>query len=119
VIKNISKFWSKNRVYFDSQKTKIITHQEIIEAQFMVNDTYYLLILSQDCIYEQTNDILLIDLKYNVIAKEFVGLMYSTFIYDGYETIDNANILLRFNGNISLLLTIDLENKKLFLRNYL
>jgi hypothetical protein len=71
-----------SRLYSDGKDTGKKIPGYVIEAQYKCQHGY-LVITSQDCPYEEANDFLLLNDKFDVVAKESLGLIYSSFlIYD-------------------------------------
>jgi len=108
------------------RQTKLLINEEytgtqlagyIIEAQFAVHD-HYLIILSMDCMYEESNTIYLLNSKYTIVASVNIPEGFSHFpdsyLLDECKIVGDSEILLQYNHNLFFKLQINLNAKIFF-----
>jgi hypothetical protein len=80
----------------------ILTNQRVpgfvIEGQYACADGY-ILITSYDCPFEEAQNFLLLDKKYQIISQEFLGVMYGSYLLMKNYAISDSEIALEFAGD--------------------
>jgi hypothetical protein len=103
-----------SRLYADGKDTgKKIPGYEIV-GQYKCQDGY-LLITSQDCPYEETNDFLLLNDEFDVVAKNCLGLVYSSFLINDHWPISNTAIRIHYHEDLFYTLAIE-KSRNVFRR---
>ena len=64
----------------------------VLEAQFS-NDENYLFVTSWDRLFEESLEVVLLDLQLNLVARKTLGAMYSSFSFESAEVISSNQIL--------------------------
>jgi hypothetical protein len=98
------------RLFLNGVETRQTVPGYVIEAQYQCSDGY-LLITSQDCIYEESNDFVLLNAKLETIARASIGLMYQTYLLEKHWPISDHALGLDYGGGEVYCLSI---KKKLF-----
>jgi hypothetical protein len=72
-----------------------------IEGQYEC-DNGYVLITSYDCPFEEAQNFLLLDSRFRVVSRKFLGVMYGSYLLMKNYVIDESRIALQFAGEDSL-----------------
>ncbi|MFT3735108.1 MAG: hypothetical protein QM776_08795 [Rhodocyclaceae bacterium] len=88
----------QTRLYVDGRDTQRTVPGYVIEAQYRCA-AGYLLVLSQDCLFEESCDCVLLDEQFNTLAETGLGAMYSSFLLDTHWPISATCLRLHFYGN--------------------
>lgn len=82
-----------------------------IEQQYLLDDGNYFFITSYDCPFEEQCDLLLLDSQYKKIARRsLIPWYYSSWNFDGAKYLGNNKLLLTFNKNYLLVVTLNPES---------
>ena len=74
-----------------------------IECQFKLKNDYYFLIISYDCPFEEQCDLILLNREYKQVANQsLVPYIFTSWNYDSYKYVDINKLVLTFNGNYYL-----------------
>lgn len=103
----------KTKLYYDEEYTGEKITGYIIEAQFKI-DNYYLLIVSYDCPYEESNTFILLDESFKMIAKNEIEVMYSSFLLEDYKIKSDTEIMIKYFGDYNIKLSIHPNKRGLF-----
>lgn len=71
-----------------------------IEGQYGCGEGY-LLITSYDCPFEEAQNFLLLDSRYRVVCRKFLGVTYGSYLLMENYMIDESRIALQFAGEKS------------------
>jgi len=103
----------KTKLFVSGEYTGAKIQGYIIEAQFSVSDNY-LIITSQDCLFEESNDFVLLNKKYKVIGKETLCEAYTSFLLEEFKIKSNTELKIKYNGERFIYLIINPELKVFF-----
>lgn len=103
----------KTRLFHDGRATNTDIPGHIIEAQFAVNH-YYLIITSQDRLFEDSNDFTLLDKNFTIIAHACVARMYNSFLLDKYRWLSEYEIIVKYRGDIYYKISLSPTAHRLF-----
>lgn len=96
---------AETALFYDDRETGKKVKGFVIEAQFETKDHYFL-INSFDCPYEESNEFILLDKSFKVLATESLCTWYSSFMLEDYIIKDDSEILLKYAGDFSIRLTL-------------
>ncbi len=85
-------------VFLNGINTGIRVSGQILEASFKVSASRYLLILSDDVIFEESLNITLIDVEYGVLENLTLGGPYTSGVFEDL-LINSHSIKFRFIGD--------------------
>ncbi|GAA5165847.1 hypothetical protein [Viridibacterium curvum] len=88
----------QTRLYVDGRDTQRTVAGYVIEAQYRCA-AGYLLVLSQDCLFEESCDCVLLDAQFNTLAETGLGAMYCSFLLDTHWPISATCLRLHFYGD--------------------
>ncbi|HEY2584861.1 MAG TPA: hypothetical protein VGI81_03730 [Tepidisphaeraceae bacterium] len=69
-----------------------------IEVQYACGDGF-VLITSYDCPFEEAQNFLLLDRAFRVTGREFLGVMYGSYMLMKSYVVDDSRIALEFAGD--------------------
>jgi hypothetical protein len=78
----------------------------VVEAQYRCS-AGYLLILSQDCPFEESNDFVLLDHAFNTIAQSGLGVMYESFLIEKHWPLSDTALVLDYGNDLRYVLSIE------------
>lgn len=113
----------KSRLFFNGHDTGTRVPGFIIEGQYKC-DEGYLLITSQDCPFEESNDFILIDTSFHPIAKKQLRAPYGSFLIHAHWPISKTEVRLRYHEKLFFTLSIQKKlalfgsNRKLGLQQF-
>ncbi|MGY5955788.1 hypothetical protein ACUY4R_003705 [Kosakonia sp. BK9b] len=88
---------AQSAVLIAEEVTNITVPGLLLEAAIQVDDTRYLLCLTDDVIYEESLTIALIDIRHGVLEIVHIGQMWATGFFENL-IVDAAHIRFRFLG---------------------
>ena len=100
------------RLYANGEDTQKKLPGFIIEAQYKCEEGY-LVITSQDCPFEESNDFLLLNHAFEIVAKNGIGVPYSSFLINNHWPISEKAIRIHYDEELFYTLNIE---KALFKR---
>jgi hypothetical protein len=89
---------SLTRLFLDGRDTQQKVPGYLIEGQYRC-DAGYLLILSQDCPFEESCDGLLLDEQFNTLARTGLGAPYCSFLLNTHWPLSATSLRLHFYGD--------------------
>lgn len=95
----------RTRLFFDGVDTGTKIPGFIIEAQYEC-DHGYLLITSQDCPFEESNDFTLLSPSFHSIAHNDLGAPYDSYLLHAHWPITENSIRLHYYENVFMTLSI-------------
>lgn len=95
----------RTRLFFDGVYTGAKIPGFIIEAQYECDDGY-LLITSQDCPFEESNDFILLSPSFHSIAHKDLGVPYDSYLLHAHWPITENSIRLHYYENVLMTLSI-------------
>ena len=99
--------WARfSRLYANGVDTQKRVPGYVIEAQYKCEEGY-LVITSQDCPFEESNDFLLLDHVFETVAKSGIGIPYSPFLVSDHWPISKKAIRIHFNEELFYTLSIE------------
>jgi hypothetical protein len=99
------KWPSKTRLFADGRDTGEVVSGYVVEAQYQCA-AGYLLITSFDCPYEEANDFLLLNDRYQTVAKTRLGVMYGTFLLQTHRPLSDTSLDLDYGDGLRYILAI-------------
>ena len=85
----------KSRLFFNETDTLVKIPGYDIEAQYKC-EWGYLLITSQDCLFEESNDFILLDSKFRVLATNELLVEYGTFLLYAHWPTSSCTLRLHY-----------------------
>jgi hypothetical protein len=86
----------KTRLYFDGADTGATVSGYVIDGQYRAGGCY-LLIVSYDCPYEESNDFLLLNAAFEIIAESsLTPPMYASYLLDTHWPVSASEIRLHY-----------------------
>ena len=95
----------QTRLFFNGVDTGSSIPGYIIEAQYRC-DAGYLLITSQDCPFEESNDFLLLSADFRVLAQEMLGVPYYSYLLHNHWPVSDDAIRLHYYQQLFMTLTV-------------
>lgn len=102
----------RSRLFLDEQSTGAAIPGYEIEAQYQYGDAY-LIITSQDCPFEESNDFLLLDRNFKIIARNQLLVPYGSFLLHAHWPIGLNAIRLHYYERLFYTLVVQ-EKQGLF-----
>lgn len=78
----------------------------VVEAQYQCA-LGYVLITSYDCPYEESNEFLLLNDRYDVVAKSGLGVWYDTFLLEKHTPLSDTQLELDYGDGLKYRLAIE------------
>ncbi|WP_424195204.1 hypothetical protein ACMYR3_05295 [Ampullimonas aquatilis] len=97
----------KTRLYFRGQDTGSAINGYEIEAQYQCRQGY-LLITAYDCPFEESNEFILLDKAFKVIAQKSLMALYDSYLLHAHWPVSNN--ALRLHYQTKLCYTLSIEN---------
>lgn len=92
--------WPRDtRLFLEGRDTGQRVPGYLIEAQYECF-AGFLLITSQDCPFEESNDFLLLDPRYRVVARRSLGQAYGSFLLKSHEPLSETALRLTYHGDL-------------------
>lgn len=86
----------KTRLYFNGADTGTTVSGYVIDGQYKAG-ACYLLIISYDCLYEESNDFLLLNARFEVVAESSLNPpMYSSYLLNTHWPVSTSAIRLHY-----------------------
>jgi hypothetical protein len=95
----------RTRLFYDGKNTAVEIPGFIIEAQYRCRHGF-LLITSQACPYEESNDFILLDLALKLVATKELGRAYCSFLLEAHRPIGPDTLLLEYNEGLFFTLSV-------------
>ena len=76
----------------------------VIGAQYAYKHLY-LIVTSWDCLYEESQEFILLSKDLTVLCKKHVGHIYSTILLESHEAVAEDQVLFHCNNKIDILVT--------------
>jgi hypothetical protein len=95
----------KTRLFANGGDTGKSVSGYVVEAQYRCA-AGHLLITSYDCPYEEANDFLLLNDRFETIAKTSLGMMYNTFLLAKHRPRSDMALELDYGDGLEYILTI-------------
>ena len=95
----------RTRLYCRGRDTGVKIPGYIIEAQYTWRQNY-LLITSQDCPFEESNDFVLLGPAFNMLARKGLLVPYSSFLLCNHWPVSEDSIRLHYSKRLFFTLTI-------------
>ncbi len=106
------------RLYSEGKYTGTKLPGYVIERQYEVNDCY-ILILSMDCMFEESNYICLLNSDYKILSKykipDIISPMPGSYNLNKCEIKNKNTLILQFNEDLFYELNVNLKSKNRFL----
>jgi len=74
----------------------------------------YLIITSQDCPFEESNDFILLNKKYKIIGKKSLCEAYNSFLLEKFKIISNTELKIKYNSERFISLNVNPDAKGVF-----
>jgi hypothetical protein len=108
---------TKTKLFINDKYTGTQLVGYVIDAQYSVED-HYLLILSMDCIFEESNTIFLLNNSFEIIAHanipEEFSVLPGSYLLNECKIISDKELILKYQDSISFRLEINLKSKGIF-----
>lgn len=88
----------------------------VIEAQYRIDETC-LIITSQDCAFEESNDFILLDRRFQPLTASQLLVPYNSFLLNGHWAVSPNALRLHYNERLFFTLSIE-ESGGLFVPNF-
>ena len=98
----------KTRLYFDGRDTGTKIAGYVVEGQYRCNEGF-LLITSQDCPFEESNDFILLGPTFRRLATNAVLRPYNSFLLHAHWPVSDSAVLLHYYDR--LFFTLSIENR--------
>jgi len=102
----------KTKLFHNGEYTGTKIPGYVIERQFEMGN-FYLIITSQDCDLEESNDFILLNDNYKVIGKETLCQAYNTYLLLEHKCINDHEILLKYMGDLYIKISLFPEERGL------
>jgi hypothetical protein len=96
----------KTTLFADGVDTGQTVSGFVIEAQYKC-PAGYLLITSYDCPFEESNAFLLVNDQYETIARNSLGVMYSSFLLEKHKALSDTQLELDYGDGLKYRLSIE------------
>ena len=98
--------WPKcSRLFFNGVETGTRLPGYLIEAQYQCA-TGYLIITSQDCPFEESNDFFLLTPEFLVLTHKELMVPFQSFLLHAHWPISDKAVRLHYQGNLFMTLSI-------------
>ncbi|MBB6092462.1 hypothetical protein HNQ60_001340 [Povalibacter uvarum] len=104
----------ETRLFFDGEFTGTSIPGFIIEAQYELGPGY-LIITSQDCPFEESNDFVLLDRQFRRIAHRQLLVWYETFLLNAHWPVADDALVLHYHETLFFKLSV---KRRFFGRGY-
>jgi hypothetical protein len=95
----------KTRLFANGVDTGQSVSGYVVEAQYHCA-AGYLLITSYDCPFEEVNDFLLLNDRFETIAKTHLGRWYNTFLLERHSPLSDTALELDYGDGLEFILAI-------------
>ena len=95
-----------SRLFLDGADTGADVPGYVIEAQYRV-DAGYLLVTSYDCLFEESNDFVLLAPDFSVLGRARLMVPYDTFLLHAHWPVSPAALRLHYYENLFYTLVIE------------
>jgi hypothetical protein len=99
----------RTKLFVDGRDSGTDIPGYVIEAQYKGRD-YYLIVTSWDCVFEESNDFVLLDFDFKELARVQLGAWYNTFLLDQHASTDPDTIELQYAKDLRYRLSVDRDN---------
>ena len=96
----------KSELWVNGERTGKYVPGFVIEAQYSFKE-FYLLVTSWDCVYEESQEFLLLSHDLDVLSKKHVGEIYSSVRIEYHEAVAVNQVLFHCNRDLDVLITAD------------
>jgi hypothetical protein len=93
------KWPGSSRLYFNGMDTSKTVPGYVIEAQYQCEDGY-LVITSYDCPHEESNDFVLLDDNFDVIAQNGLMVLYGSYLIENHWPISEKGLRLHYYNEL-------------------
>jgi hypothetical protein len=98
--------WPSNTALFDDGRdTGVTVPGYVLDGQYRCDDGF-LLLLSQDCPFEESYTFLLLDDDYSIRAQQHLGVPYGSFLLHTHWPVSSTEIRLHFYTRLIYSLSI-------------
>jgi hypothetical protein len=94
------------RLYFNGADTGSEIPGYIVEGQYRCSDGY-LLITSHDCPFEESNDFLLLDDDFQILARNQLAVPYGAFLLNAHWPISSHSLRLHYYERLFFTLSVE------------
>jgi hypothetical protein len=98
-----------SRLFFDNDDTAMRIPGYVIEAQYKC-ELGYLIVTSQDCLFEESNDFILLDQQLSIIGYDSLFVPYHSFLIQNHWPISESTLRLHYDNELFFDLSIDEKN---------